>query len=193
MAKKSWKKKIMRKTLFLWNDQHAISHANPVGFCLLNRLSISNFPIFDPVYPREAVEIVHWSTKRLSYECSWCVSWSVWACYHIHLAVAWVKLICFTLNFTHREETKTGVFLNLKTRKGEILSLLTSSLSDKAKWRPLWTFKTESSMGISHSFQNYKKLLSALFAPFWGDTRCTKMTLVISLCRTWLSMSNIFR
>ena len=83
----------------------------------------------------------------------------MWACYHIHLAVAWVKLICFTLNFTHREETKTGVFLNLKTRKWEILSLLTSSLSDKAKWRPLWTFKTESFLGISHSFQNYKKLL----------------------------------
>ena len=34
---------------------------------------------------------------------------------------------------------------------------------------------------------------SALFAPFCADTSHTKMTLVILLCRTWLSMNNVFR
>ena len=65
-----------------------------------------------------------------------------------------------------RDEKKTGVSLNLKAPKGKIPFLLTCSLSDKAKEKPLWTSETKSSSGLSHSFQKYKKLLLALFASF---------------------------
>ena len=58
-----------------------------------------------------------------------------------------------------RDETKTGVSLNLKAPKGKIPF-------KQSKRKTLWTSKTKSSSGLSHSFQKYKKLLLALFASF---------------------------